>query len=100
MMTSILLVAVLATPANNLAESGCTPAISDCPGSSTGWWPGTAPDIQPRGRSASRQSATSRTRRVCGTWWVRGRDAHGHGGRRPGRRGTWHVVRECRRRPA
>ena len=42
-----------------------------------------------------KRSTTRRT--VCGTWWVKGRDSHGHGGSRPGHRGTWHVVRGCRR---
>lgn len=47
-------------------------------------------------RITTKRSTGRRT--VCGTWWARGRDAHGRGGHRAGYRGTWHVVRECRSR--
>lgn len=56
-----------------------------------------APQTEQRATTTRTRSTTRRaTRQTCGTWWARGRDAKGRGGTRPGYRGTWHVVRECR----
>jgi hypothetical protein len=53
----------------------------------------------PRRTSTTRRTPARKIKKrtVCGTWWVRGRDARGRGGTRPGYRGMWHIVRECRR---
>ena len=97
MLPALILTLALAAPAQAPTTTAmCDPALSDCPGTNSRWWPGTAPDIQPQAQAPRAVSRPAAKRKRCGTWWVKGRDAHGHGGKRRGHRGVWHIEKGCR----
>lgn len=92
------------TPAVARAESACLPngpvTYTPAPGAAPITVPA-CPVPTPRGGQPEPTRVSKprppKYRKVCGRWWVKGLDKHGHGGTRKGKRGLWHTEPGCRR---